>query len=181
VPQPRGTRSVRPSRQPLPVTQIARVPFGEALWALLDERGMSLRQLEAATRNVDPERKGLTNSFLSQAANGRTKISAGAIWKVAAALGVEPCYFAEYRAAVVRRAFDPDVVSFQALLTHLDDLDALIRSDRSKDRSLRTMVGAELKCASFQLRDAGAGVGLGKLAAALKADATGADAVRSDR
>jgi transcriptional regulator with XRE-family HTH domain len=160
------------------VTQKARVPFGEALWALLDERGMSLRQLETATRAVDPEGKGLTNSFLSHAANGRAKITAGAIWKVAAALGVEPCYFAEYRAAVVRRAFDPDSVAFETLLTHLDDLEELLRR-ASTNPSLRTMIGAELVCSSFELSDTGAGAGLKKLAATVKTHAPGADVVRS--
>src|SRR5690349_7007258 len=93
----------------------ARVPFGEALRQLLDDRGISLRQLETATKASDPEGRGLTNSFLSQAASGRAKITPAAIRKVALALQIDPCYFIEYRGWAVRSQFDPSAVSIEQL------------------------------------------------------------------
>ena len=95
-------------------------PFGEALQALMAERGLSFRALAEITREIND--KGLTHSHLNGLATGREKPSARAIGLIADACGVPPSYFAAYRLAEAMRELDPDEVGWDRALENLNAL-----------------------------------------------------------
>ena len=69
-------------------------PFGEAMTELMDERGLTYRALASAT--------GLSAGYLNHLVHGNRPVPSNAvIATLAAALGVEPEHFREYRIRVI--------------------------------------------------------------------------------
>ncbi|MGP0100931.1 MAG: helix-turn-helix domain-containing protein [Solirubrobacteraceae bacterium] len=93
-------------------------PFGEALRALMDERGLSYRSLAEATRELDG--RGMTHAHINMLANGHDKPSMRAMELIAQACGIEPAHFAEYRLAAAMRALDPAEVGLEQALENLN-------------------------------------------------------------
>jgi transcriptional regulator with XRE-family HTH domain len=92
-------------------------PFGDALRALMKQRGLTYRSLADATRELDG--KGFTHAHLNMLANGHDKPSMRAMELIARACGIEPGYFAEYRLAVAMRELDPAEVGLEQALANL--------------------------------------------------------------
>ena len=92
-------------------------PFGEALRALMDDRGLSYRGLADATRQLDG--RGMTHAHINMLANGHDKPSMRAMELIARACEVEPEHFAEYRLAQAMRELDPAEVGFEQALRNL--------------------------------------------------------------
>jgi transcriptional regulator with XRE-family HTH domain len=95
-------------------------PFGEALRALMDARGLTYRRLAEAIRELDA--KGLTHAHINMLANGHDKPSMRAMELIAQACEVDPDYFAEYRLAVAMRELDPAEVGLEQALENLNAL-----------------------------------------------------------
>lgn len=93
-------------------------PFGAALRALMDERGLSYRALAEATRQRDG--KGITHAHINMLANGHDKPSIRAMELIAQACGERPDYFAEYRLAMAMRELDPTEVGLDQALENLN-------------------------------------------------------------
>ncbi len=93
-------------------------PFGEALRALMDARGLTYRGLAQAIREVDD--KGLTHAHINMLANGHDKPSLRAMELIAQACGVKPEHFAEYRLALAMRELDPSEVGLEQALENLN-------------------------------------------------------------
>jgi len=93
-------------------------PFGEALRALMAERGLSYRGLAEATRQVDG--RGMTHAHINMLAKGHDKPSMRAMELIAAACGVSPDHFAEYRLAAAMRELDPTEVGLEQALENLN-------------------------------------------------------------
>jgi transcriptional regulator with XRE-family HTH domain len=93
-------------------------PFGEALRALMDARGLSYRSLAEATRELDG--RGMTHAHINMLANGRDKPSMRAMELIAKACSVAPDYFAEYRLAAAMRELDPAEVGLEQALENLN-------------------------------------------------------------
>ena len=93
-------------------------PFGDALRALMKERGLTYRGLAEATRELDT--KGLTHAHINMLANGHDKPSMRAMELIAHACGVEADYFAEYRLATAMRELDPAEVGLEQALQNLN-------------------------------------------------------------
>ena len=93
-------------------------PFGKALRALMDARGLSYRRLAEAIRGIDE--KGITHAHLNMLANGHDKPSLRAMELIAQACGVAPEYFAEYRLAMAMRGLDPAEVGLEQALANLN-------------------------------------------------------------
>jgi transcriptional regulator with XRE-family HTH domain len=93
-------------------------PFGEALRALMDARGLSYRGLADAIRRIDQQ--GITHAHLNMLANGHDKPSMRAMELIARACSVSPDYFAEYRLAMAMRELDPSVVGLEQALENLN-------------------------------------------------------------
>jgi transcriptional regulator with XRE-family HTH domain len=93
-------------------------PFGDALRALMHARGLTYRRLAESIGELDA--KGMTHAHLNMLANGHDKPSMRAMELIAAACGVDPDYFAEYRLAVAMRELDPDVVGLEEALRNLN-------------------------------------------------------------
>jgi transcriptional regulator with XRE-family HTH domain len=93
-------------------------PFGDALRALMSERGLSYRGLAEATRELDG--RGMTHAHINMLANGHDKPSVRAMELVAQACDVQPDYFAEYRLAAAMRALDPAEVGLEQALENLN-------------------------------------------------------------
>jgi transcriptional regulator with XRE-family HTH domain len=93
-------------------------PFGESLRSLMDERSLTYRGLAEATRNLDG--KGITHAHINMLANGHDKPSMRAMELIAAACGVDPDYFAEYRLAAAMRELDPAEVGLEQALENLN-------------------------------------------------------------
>jgi transcriptional regulator with XRE-family HTH domain len=96
-------------------------PFREAVRALLAERGLTFRALGARTGDVDPERRGLSHSYIATL-GAHERPTMRAIEIVARALDLEPTFFAEYRLGMVRRLFDE---AHQGLPGALQNVEAL--------------------------------------------------------
>src|ERR1700724_1745355 len=92
-------------------------PFGEALRALMSERGLTYRSLAETTRALDG--KGMTHAHLNMLANGHDKPSMRAMALIAQACKVRPDYFAQYRLAAALRGLDPAEVGLEQALENL--------------------------------------------------------------
>ena len=80
-------------------------PFGETMQALLAETGLTYRQLAARTE--------LSAGYLNHIVHGNRPVPANeVIATLAAALGVEPEHFLEYRVRVITEKLEalPDLV-----------------------------------------------------------------------
>ncbi|HWF25311.1 MAG TPA: helix-turn-helix transcriptional regulator [Solirubrobacteraceae bacterium] len=93
-------------------------PFGDALRALMQARGLSYRTLAQATRELDD--KGITHAHINMLANGHDKPSQRSMELIARACGVAPRYFAEYRLALAMRELDPAEVGLEQALENLN-------------------------------------------------------------
>jgi transcriptional regulator with XRE-family HTH domain len=93
-------------------------PFGDALRALMAERGLSYRGLAEATRELDG--RGMTHAHINMLANGHDKPSMRAMELIAQACDVQPNHFAEYRLAAAMRALDPAEVGLEQALENLN-------------------------------------------------------------
>src|SRR5438874_2151017 len=93
-------------------------PFGEALRVLMEEAGLSYRELAERTRALDG--RGMTHAHINMLANGHDKPSMRAMELVAGACGVEPEYFAEYRLAAAMRELDPTEMGLEQALENLN-------------------------------------------------------------
>jgi transcriptional regulator with XRE-family HTH domain len=87
-PDPIGSRSAKPLGR-------STEPFGEALRAVKQARGLTYRELAENTRERDGT--GLTDQYINLLAIGRRQPSRRAIELIAQACDVEPDHFAEYR------------------------------------------------------------------------------------
>lgn len=72
----------------------SRQPFGPAMKALMKRRGVSYRDLDALT---DTAGTRLSSGYLNHISTGRQAPTIDNMRVVAAALGVQPEYFREYR------------------------------------------------------------------------------------
>jgi len=107
-------------------------PFGDALRALMEERGLTYRSLAEATRQLDG--RGMTHAHINMLANGHDKPSMRAMELIARACDVEPAYFAEYRLAVAMRELDPAEVGLEQALENLNARLGARRSSAAKGR-----------------------------------------------
>jgi transcriptional regulator with XRE-family HTH domain len=115
--------------------EVSSQPFGEALRALMDARGLSYRGLAEEIRRLD--RRGITHAHLNMLANGHDKPSMRAMELIAQACAVSPDYFAEYRLAVAMRELDPSVVGLEQALENLDARLASRRRSGTRARPAR--------------------------------------------
>src|SRR5437868_4854091 len=115
------------------MSRLSTQPFGEALRALMDARGLSYRGLAEAIRQIDAQ--GITHAHLNMLANGHDKPSMRAMELIARACSVEPEYFAEYRLAVAMRELDPSVVGLEQALKNLNARLAARRRSGATGRS----------------------------------------------
>jgi transcriptional regulator with XRE-family HTH domain len=99
------------------VGDVSDKPFGEALRALMSERGVSYRSLAETTRLLDG--KGMTAAHINMLANGHDKPSMRAMQLIAQACDVQPGYFAQYRLAAAMRELDPTEVGLEQALENL--------------------------------------------------------------
>lgn len=89
----------------------------------MDAEGITYRDLEARTRDADPEGRGLTFSYLSGIARHRESPSITSMIKIAQSLGMPPEEFTEYRLAHVRRLFDERGEGFDEASRNLAELE----------------------------------------------------------
>lgn len=87
-------------------------PFPDALRALMRDTQLTFRALAAETARRDPGTRGLSHGHLGQLAGGHQHPSQRAVELLAAALGVAPEYFLEYRLAQPRRALNEREVGY---------------------------------------------------------------------
>jgi transcriptional regulator with XRE-family HTH domain len=100
----------------------------------MDERALSYRELALATRAVDG--RGMTHAHINMLANGHDRPSIRAMELIAAACGIEPDYFAEYRLAMAMRELDPNEVGLEQALENLNA--RLGRASAAKARARRS-------------------------------------------
>jgi hypothetical protein len=100
-------------------------PFHEAVRGVLAERGLTFRALAARTSELDPDRKGLSHSYLTTLGT-HDRPTPGAIEMVARALDLPPSYFAEYRLSAVRALFDEGQQGLARALQNLQALRELV-------------------------------------------------------
>lgn len=117
------------------MSDLSTQPFGKALRALMDARGLSYRGLAEAIRAIDD--KGITHAHLNMLANGHDKPSLRAMELIAQACGVAPDYFAEYRLALAMRELDPNVVGLEQALENLNSRLAARRRSGTRAQSGR--------------------------------------------
>lgn len=115
------------------MSRTSKKPFGEALRALMDARGLTYRGLAEAIRALDG--KGITHAHINMLANGHDKPSMRVMELIAQACGVDPDYFAEYRLAVAMRELDPDEVGLEQALQNLNARLGARRRSGAKARS----------------------------------------------
>ena len=126
------------------------LPFGQALSQVMGERGLTFRRLEEITREEDPEGRGLTNAYLNQLTKARAKVSMRGIEVVASALALDPCYFLEYRAELVRQYFDRDRVDPSALAPRLQALEKAMSGHKTGLEPLESLLH-RLRCDDDEL------------------------------
>ena len=108
-------------------------PFGEALRALMEARGLTYRGLAEEIRGLDG--KGITHAHLNMLANGHDKPSMRVMELIARACAIPPDYFAEYRLAVAMRELDPSVVGLEQALENLNARLAARRRTNARRRA----------------------------------------------
>jgi transcriptional regulator with XRE-family HTH domain len=101
------------SEQPLPV----------AIRELMAHATLSFRGLAAETRRHDPAGTGLTHGHLGQLAGGHEHPSQRALQLLAAAFGIQPEFFVEYRLAELRRELNERQVGYEHALRTLRRFD----------------------------------------------------------
>lgn len=103
-------------------------PFAEVATSRKQALGLSFRQLERRTKDLDDTGRGLSSAYLVQLLNGNEHPVPRNITLTAQALEMEPEAFVEYRLHQIRDAFD-ERVSFERAVRNLDALgdDALAR------------------------------------------------------
>ena len=100
-------------------------PFHQAVRGVLAERGLTFRALAARTSELDPDRKGLSHSYLATL-GAHDRPTRGAMEIVARALDLEPTYFAEYRLRLARALFDERQQGLAGALQNLHALQELV-------------------------------------------------------
>ena len=108
-------------------------PFGQALRALMESRGLSYRGLADAIRQFDEA--GISHAHINMLANGHDKPSMRAMELIARACSVEPDYFAEYRLGRAMRELDPTEVGLEQALENLNARLGARRRSGGKPRS----------------------------------------------
>lgn len=97
--------------------------FGEHLQKLMDERDVTYRDLEKATKRAGRVNKkgatGLSNVSINMLATGRLAPTIESMEILAAALNVDPNIFADYRLLLLRNQLDPRVAGFEAAVSTL--------------------------------------------------------------
>jgi transcriptional regulator with XRE-family HTH domain len=111
---------------------VSDMPFGDALRALMEQRGLTYRGLAELTRGLDG--KGLTHAHINMLANGHDKPSMRAMELIARACEVRPDYFAEYRLTEAMRELDPCEVGLERALANLNARLGQQRSAGAKER-----------------------------------------------
>jgi transcriptional regulator with XRE-family HTH domain len=119
----------------VPAVNPSNQPFGDALRALMADRGLSFRALAEATRDLDG--RGMTHAHINMLANGHDKPSMRAMELLARACGADPEYFAEYRLATAMRELDPTEVGLEQALENLNARLAARREAGAKPRRTR--------------------------------------------
>ncbi len=84
---------------------------------------LSFRALAAETRRTDPTGAGLTHGHLGQLAGGHQHPSQRALEVLAAAFGIAPEFFVEYRLARLRHALNERQVGYERALQTLQRFD----------------------------------------------------------
>ena len=107
----------------------------------MDERSLTYRGLAEATRKLDG--KGITHAHINMLANGHDKPSMRAMELIAAACGVDPDYFAEYRLAAAMRELDPSEVGLEQALENLNARLGARRAVRRQSTSQRQLPQAQ--------------------------------------
>jgi transcriptional regulator with XRE-family HTH domain len=89
-------------------------PITAALKPLMREHHLTFRSLAELTQAHDDGCRGVTYAYLCALTSGREYPSRRALALIAASLGIEPGYFAEYRLAELREQLDPRRAGFKA-------------------------------------------------------------------
>ena len=89
-------------------------PITAALKPLMRERQLTFRALAELTQHHDTGGRGVTYAYLCALTSGREYPSRRSLELIAASLGIEPRYFAEYRLAELRDQLDPRRAGFKA-------------------------------------------------------------------
>lgn len=97
-------------------------PITVALKALLTEHHLTYRALAERTRQLDPEGRGVTHSYLAGLSSGREHPSRRSLELIASSLEVEPEHFPEYRLAQLRRELNERTVGFDAAWSRYREL-----------------------------------------------------------
>jgi len=71
--------------------------FPEAYRELLGKSGISQRSFADKLKRIDPEKKGLRDSYLSNLGTGKQRPTKGNIELIAKGFDINPIYFKEYR------------------------------------------------------------------------------------
>jgi transcriptional regulator with XRE-family HTH domain len=112
-------------------------PFGDALRRLMDERGLTYRNLAELTRLLDG--RGMTHAHINMLANGHDRPSVRAMELIAGACDVQPSYFAEHRLAAAMRELDPAEVGLERALENLNARLGARRQADARGRRARTL------------------------------------------
>jgi transcriptional regulator with XRE-family HTH domain len=102
-------RSVQDVRSPQHTSE----PITVALKARMREQHLTFRALAAQTRAHDAEGRGVTYAYLCALTSGREYPSRRSLQLIAAALNLQPRYFAEYRLAELQEQLDGRRVGFE--------------------------------------------------------------------
>jgi transcriptional regulator with XRE-family HTH domain len=116
---------VFPTDEAISVSAVGRTdrPFADALRALKADRGLTYRELAAATRRADRRGKGISYAHISLLARGQADPTPGMLALVTAALDLPEGYFAEARLARARRGLDEREVGLNAALAELERIE----------------------------------------------------------
>ena len=93
-------------------SEVSSEPITIALKALMLDRGLTFRALATQTQTHDPEGRGVTYAYLCGLTSGREYPSRRSLQLIAAALDLQPGYFAEYRLAELHDQLDGRRVGF---------------------------------------------------------------------
>lgn len=93
-----------------------RKPFREVYPKLLELKGFSQRKLAQRLKELDPEEKGLSDSYLSNLGTGKQKPTKENFELIANVLGIKPQYFKEYREYLAKEKVEGDPKLADALL-----------------------------------------------------------------